>query len=72
MPILFFGRLSHLSAAEPAERTDSETLRRRLAEMAPELGSPTVRIAVNGELAHGPVPVLPGDEIAFLPPMSGG
>jgi molybdopterin converting factor subunit 1 len=31
-----------------------------------------VRIAVNQELARGDAPVRSGDEIAFLPPVSGG
>ena len=38
----------------------------------PALLDPSVRIAVNAELGHGNAPIADGDEIAFLPPMSGG
>jgi molybdopterin synthase sulfur carrier subunit len=33
---------------------------------------PTCRIWVNGEPAHGDDPVTPDDEVAVLPPVSGG
>ena len=72
MSVLFLGRLSHIHADGPATATDSDSFRAYLARQFPELAAPTVRLAVNGELIHGPVPVSPGDEIAFLPPMSGG
>jgi sulfur-carrier protein len=31
-----------------------------------------VRIAINQQFAHPDSPLLPGDELAFLPPISGG
>jgi molybdopterin converting factor subunit 1 len=45
-----------------------------LAERHPEL-SPmrdTLAFAVNGEYARGDARVSPGDEVAVLPPVSGG
>jgi len=45
-----------------------------LAERHPGL-SPmrdTLAFAVNGEYARGDAPVAPGDEVAVLPPVSGG
>ena len=36
------------------------------------LAGESVRIALNQELIHGPCEVAPGDELAFLPPMTGG
>jgi molybdopterin synthase sulfur carrier subunit len=33
---------------------------------------PSCRIWVNGEPAHGDDPVKPDDEVAVLPPVSGG
>jgi molybdopterin synthase sulfur carrier subunit len=36
------------------------------------LRSGRVRVAVNQELAGGDAPIREGDEIAFLPPVSGG
>ena len=32
----------------------------------------TLAFAVNGEYARGDAPVSPGDEVAVLPPVSGG
>ena len=45
-----------------------------LLELHPSL-SPmrdTLAFAVNGEYARGDTPVSPGDEVAVLPPVSGG
>lgn len=75
MRLLAFGRLSHLGLADvdvPADVTDSDMLRRFLGERWPELNGPGVLMAVNQTLVRGPAPLLPGDEVAFLPPMSGG
>ena len=75
MRLLSFGRLSHLSLNDieiPAGVTDSDALRRFVGERWPELNGPGVRIAVNHTLVHDVVPLSAADEIAFLPPMSGG
>lgn len=75
MKLLSFGRLSHLDLDRveiPSDVTDSDALRRFLGARWPEINSPEVRIAVNQTLVSGAVPLSPGDEIAFLPPMSGG
>ena len=75
MNLLSFGRLSHLALQGvdiPADVTDSDALRRFLGERWPELNAPGVLLAVNQTLVRGSVPISPGDEIAFLPPMSGG
>ncbi|HYX45603.1 MAG TPA: MoaD/ThiS family protein [Sphingomicrobium sp.] len=75
MRLLSFGKLSHLALEGvdiPAGVTDSDALRRFLGERWPELNSPGVQLAVNHTLVRGSVPISPGDEIAFLPPMSGG
>ena len=76
--ILFFGRLQEamgtkaLTATLPTGVTDTESLRDWLGREHPALRDASVRIAVNAELRAGNVPVAEGDEIAFLPPMSGG
>ena len=31
-----------------------------------------LRVAINQEFAHPEAPLQPGDEVAFLPPISGG
>jgi len=75
MKMLAFGRLSHLALDRldiPPEVTDSEALRKFVAECWPELNDPRVQLAVNQTLVRDVVPLSPGDEIAFLPPMSGG
>ena len=76
--ILFFGRLQEvvgtksLTAALPAGVRDTESLRAWLGRDHPALREASVRIAVNAELTPGNARVAEGDEIAFLPPMSGG
>lgn len=75
MRLLAFGRLSNLGLADvdvPAGVTDSDMLRRFLGERWPELNGPGVLMAVNQTLVRGSAPLSPGDEVAFLPPMSGG
>lgn len=75
MRLLAFGRLSHLPLdrlAVPPGITDSGGLRSWLGERWPELSDPNVRLAVNQILVHDKVPLCADDEVAFLPPMSGG
>ena len=78
LTLVFLGRLE--DAAGAAERTvaHADSLAGLLAGLEPELAEalrgPRVRIAVNGELvsaAQGHA-LADGDEIAFLPPVSGG
>lgn len=72
--ILFFGRLrAHtpsLELALPPDVRDTDGLRAWLADDIPL--DPSIKVAVNAELCHGNAPIAEGDEIAFLPPMSGG
>jgi molybdopterin converting factor subunit 1 len=76
--ILFFGRLrdalgtAALDSALPDGVSDTEGVRAWLGGDHPALLDPSVRIAVNAELSHGTVRLTDRDEIAFLPPMSGG
>jgi molybdopterin converting factor subunit 1 len=76
--ILFFGRLQDAVGARalaptlPADVRDTESLRAWLGRDHPALRDPSVRIAVNAELRPGIAALADGDEIAFLPPMSGG
>jgi molybdopterin converting factor subunit 1 len=76
--IRFFGRLqdavgtSALNVALPSGVRDAESLRAWLGSEHPALREASVRIAVNAELRPGNAPVADADEIAFLPPMSGG
>lgn len=57
----------------PGPRT-AFALRRQLTELYPDLCGLLERsaIAVNGEFADDDTPVTPNDEVALLPPVSGG
>ncbi len=82
--ILFFGRLSDLAGGPERElrlpdAIDTLTqLRHWLstdnAALGEALARPNVRTAINKALApmRGDFPISDGDEIAFMPPMSGG
>ena len=80
--ILYFGRLSDAAGASevtvdlPAEIADTAALRDWLGKGDPilrdRLRDPRVLVAVNRVLAHGPAGIGLDDEIAFLPPVSGG
>ena len=49
------------------------TLKDRLTELYPRLGSlSSFAVAVNGVYAEAGVVVRPGDEVAIIPPVSGG
>jgi molybdopterin synthase sulfur carrier subunit len=53
--------------------TDTDGLRLLLAERYPALsGLAQLNIAVNSEYVTEPVTLHPGDEIAIIPPVSGG
>lgn len=80
--ILLFGRLKDAFGADrialPAGVGTAAELRARLVELNPELASllasRAVRIAVNQALVadEAGTPVAAGDEIALMPPLSGG
>ncbi len=76
--LLFFGRLRDsigtgaLTACLPDHVCDTRSLRAWLGAEHPALLDPSIRIAVNAEVGPGNAPVADQDEIAFLPPMSGG
>lgn len=75
--LVFLGRLADL-AGTAEQMTEAGSLVEVLATLAPELTlglcDERVRMALNGQLiARDAVPELHnGDELAFLPPVSGG
>lgn len=76
--VLFFGAAADRAGTREAELPVTGTtvgeLWLLLTERHPEL-SPmreTLAFAVNGEYARKEDPVSPGDEVAVLPPVSGG
>jgi molybdopterin converting factor small subunit len=72
--IFFFGRLRDGAPPGPVPPgiRDTEALRAWLGRGRPELLDSSIRIAVNDEIVPGNRPLDEGDEVAFLPPMSGG
>ena len=74
MRITFFGRLRDGAPAGPVPPgvRDTGALRTWLGENRPELLDASIRIAVNDEMILGDRVLDEGDEVAFLPPMSGG
>jgi molybdopterin converting factor small subunit len=80
--VLLFGRLKDAFGAAsiplPAGATTAAALRARLAEANPDLAdmlrSKSIRIAVNQSLVadEAATAIAPADEIALLPPLSGG
>ncbi len=81
MKILFFGSLGErvgreLDIALPERGCTVAELRARLAEALPAaaalLAGPSVRACIDREVAAEDARVLPGHEVAFIPPLSGG
>lgn len=76
--VLMFGRLADLAGwrerTVPADRLSA--LRSAIGERQPELARAlqegSVSVIVNDVLTRGDAPVADADEVAFLPPMSGG
>ena len=77
--VLFFGQLKEITgvAQEDAELSDGarvEDLFERYGRRFPKLAEfrPSVAASVNQEYAGWRAPLATGDEVAFLPPVSGG
>jgi len=73
------GRLSEVAGwrerdVEGALSTGSLVLALSAADpvLGDALGAKGVQVAVNKTIVRGDHPLVPADEIAFLPPMSGG
>jgi molybdopterin synthase sulfur carrier subunit len=78
LKLVFLGRLEDVAGGPEREVPTVASVEQVLAaldgELAAALKVDRVKLAVNGMLFHDPAaPVLKdGDEIAFLPPVSGG
>src|ERR1039457_2299451 len=77
--VLFFGRLKDIVGkseedAELSEGARVEDLFERYGRSFPELAQfrASVAASVNREFAEWRAPLTSGDEVAFLPPVSGG
>ena len=79
LKVLFFGRLKELTghAEDSLEFADASTIEQLFASYAarhPELAKyrSSVVASRNQEFAAWDTPLRTGDEVAFLPPVSGG
>jgi sulfur-carrier protein len=78
LKLVFLGRLADTAGADEREVAPVPSLAALLAGLEPhlsaELGGAKVRIAVNGNLVADRAmhTLRDGDEVAFLPPVSGG
>jgi molybdopterin converting factor subunit 1 len=79
MRILFFAQLKDATGRSEVQWPDvgalnSEQLWERLVRQFPRLEGhrPCVRLARNGTYAKPDEPFEPGDEVALIPPVSGG
>lgn len=74
--LVFLGRTADLAGGSSREVATASSLAAVVAALEPglaeALGEPRIRRAVNGTLVQGEVVLGDGDEIAFLPPVSGG
>jgi len=77
--LLFLGRLEDAAGAPSRDLPldGPAALADLLAQLPPllaqALAAPRIRLALNGTLVAGEgLVVAPGDELAFLPPVSGG
>lgn len=78
--VLFFGKLADLVAepefdheAEPGTRVaDIYELLSQESKLPPLDQKPNIKVAINQQLADWEKPLAPGDELAFLPPVTGG
>ena len=77
MKILLFGRLGETIGREidfdlPEAGCTVAELRAALAERHGGLAAETVRACIDHEIAPETALVRPGQEVAFIPPLSGG
>src|ERR1700676_5514706 len=77
--VLFFGQLKEITGvseevAELSEGARVEDLFERYGRRFPKLAEfrPSIAASVNQEYAGWRAPLTSGDEVAFLPPVSGG
>lgn len=73
--ILVFGQLEEILVTNCMSLSDvenTETLKSKLADLYPELSWIPYSISVNKNIINGNHKLEDGDEVALLPPFSGG
>ena len=78
LKLVFLGRLADVAGADERAVAHAPDLAALLAgldtALAQALRDPRIKLAVNGRLVatHDALALADGDELAFLPPVSGG
>jgi molybdopterin synthase sulfur carrier subunit len=73
--LLCFGQLVEAAGWTRMEMpcpADTDVLRAQLQEAFPQFSTMRFTIAVNKHIAHSNVSLKPGDQVALMPPFSGG
>jgi sulfur-carrier protein len=73
--VLVFGQLAEHTGAtvlEMPKAVDTEALRRELERSYPGLAGMKYSIALNKKIVHQNMEITDGDELALMPPFSGG
>jgi sulfur-carrier protein len=72
--ILLFGQLKQIAGAAELtiDAADTDALVREMAIRFPKLENLPYLIAVNRNIVQGNIPIKAGEEVALLPPYSGG
>ncbi len=56
----------------PDTPVGSDAFRLAIEAQLPQLAAPGINMAVNQQIVRADIVIQPDDEVAFLPPMSGG
>lgn len=79
MTLLYFAQARRVTGIpsetfSPAAPLDADELWSEILRRHPDLAllRPVIRLARNGEFAGSDARFLPGDEVALIPPVSGG
>ena len=75
MKVLFFGPLADIAGKTKFDLSlvqNTDELKSKIFEKHPELESHTFLVAVNKKVQRENVPLHMNDEVALLPPFSGG
>jgi len=71
--ILSFGLIAEITGPEfSAAAEDTQALQSQLLARFPKLSETKFAIAVNRNIVHGLTPLSTADEVALMPPYSGG
>lgn len=72
--VLLFGRLAEITGNRSMnmQAADTAELMKMLSERHPELNGHSIAVAVNKRLTKDTVILNAGDEVALMPPYSGG